>query len=343
MMPRFTSRFRFLSLPELTRGRPHARGGQDFGRRHRFRHGAWGVTILTRLSEHRGNLLRSGSTDSLFSEAYRMLFFLLVVPQLIGSSCNLFAQSCQGVQTESACSSDSHLGRIFVIGFMGGFVHSDDLRHSEAQIADRLQRSYGDRVRVRTFENRHIALAHAWVVDQLDKHVINGSGVHGEERNQGARIILFGHSWGASAVVYLARELERDGIPVLLTIQVDSIAKHGVDDSMIPVSVTEAVNFYQTDGLLHGRRKIIAVDPGRTRILGNIRMTYENEPAECRSYPWYDRFLFKGHTSIECDPYVWSQVDSLIRIHLPEPTDRNQSAGEPHARALNSSSYEASR
>jgi pimeloyl-ACP methyl ester carboxylesterase len=40
------------------------------------------------------------------------------------------------------------------------------------------------------------------------------------------RVILFGHSWGTSAVVYLARELEQDRVPVALTIQVDSVRKH---------------------------------------------------------------------------------------------------------------------
>ena len=33
--------------------------------------------------------------------------------------------------------------------------------------------------------------------------------------------IIYGHSWGASETVTLARELGRRGIPVLLTIQVD--------------------------------------------------------------------------------------------------------------------------
>jgi len=32
--------------------------------------------------------------------------------------------------------------------------------------------------------------------------------------------------------------------------------------------------------------------------------------------PWYDRVFFKGHTAIECDPHVWSQVEDLIRTRL---------------------------
>ncbi len=131
------------------------------------------------------------------------------------------------------------------------------------------------------------------------------------------RIILFGHSWGASAVVYLARELECEGIPVTLTIQVDSVRKHGEDDSVIPANVVEAINFYQPNGILQGQSRIKAADPAHTAILGNYRFAYEREPAACHAYHWYNRLLFKGHTAIECDPQVWSQIETLIESRLP--------------------------
>ena len=203
---------------------------------------------------------------------------------------------------------------VIVVGFVGGFVHADDLRHSEVQLIQKLQSSYGNDVTVRIFENHRRALAHKLILEQL--HRI-GNAVSSDEHEHGANLILFGHSWGGSAVVSLARELEKERIPVALTIQVDSIKKNGEDDSVIPANVAEAINFYQTRGLLHGQRQIIAADPSRTRILGNFRFTYDTEPAACHSYPWYNRLLFKGHTSIECDPQVWSQIDSLIRLHLP--------------------------
>ncbi len=34
-------------------------------------------------------------------------------------------------------------------------------------------------------------------------------------------------------------------------------------------------------------------------------------------YPWWDRFIAKAHTEIECDPSVWNQVEDLIRSNLP--------------------------
>jgi hypothetical protein len=121
-----------------------------------------------------------------------------------------------------------------VLGFVGGFVHSDDARHSEIQLARRLQEAYGETVHVRIFKNRDRVKAHKEIVKWLNS-------IPSTEPRPQPRVILFGHSWGASAVVYLARELEQDGVAVALTVQVDSISKHGQDDSIIPANVTEAV------------------------------------------------------------------------------------------------------
>lgn len=201
-----------------------------------------------------------------------------------------------------------------VVGFVGGFVHSDDIRHPEVRVIQRLRDEYANAVHVGIFENRHEERANASILNFLDRDK-DGSLSDQEKRN--ARIVLFGHSWGASAVVSLARELQREGIPVLLTVQVDSIIKHGQNDSVIPANVAQAINFYQTRGILHGRTQITAADPSRTQILGDFRFDYAREPAACSDFPWYDRRFFKGHTSIECDPRVWSRIESLIRSRLP--------------------------
>ena len=213
-------------------------------------------------------------------------------------------------QTQTSCG-DDNITPTLVIGFVGGFVHKDDRRHSEVQLARRLQETYCGRARVEIFTNRQRHQAHIAI-----KEWLNSVGPSLSDETPQPPIILFGHSWGASAVVYLARELEHDGIPVALTIQVDSVRKHGEDDSIIPANVVEAVNFYQNKGIIHGRAKIVAADASRTAILGNFNFTYQKEPDACRIYPWYDRLLFKGHTSIECDPRVWSQVQSLIEVRL---------------------------
>jgi hypothetical protein len=119
-------------------------------------------------------------------------------------------------------------------------------------------------------------------------------------------------------MVKLARELDQRGIPVLLTVQVDSVKRFGEDDSVIPSNVARAANFYQPNGLIHGRSEICAADPAKTQIIGNFRFDYKEHPIHCPEYPWYDRTFAKSHTEIDCDPAVWSQVETLIRQQIDQ-------------------------
>lgn len=247
--------------------------------------------------------------------------FLFVCLSLLLNPSRAIAQrsDSRASQVQPAAFTVAETAPTLVIGFVGGRVRCDDLRHSEVQLARRLHNEYGDRVIVQVFRNRDRAKAHRAIDEWL--YASKTAGV------SAPRLILFGHSWGASAVVYLARELEQDGVSVALTIQVDSVRKHGQDDAIIPANVAEAINFYQAKGIIHGRTEIVADDPNRTAVLGNFRLEYKEEPAECRAYPWYDRLFFKGHTSIECDPRVWSRIHGLIvtrivpPLHQPAPTE----------------------
>jgi hypothetical protein len=206
--------------------------------------------------------------------------------------------------------------QIIVIGFVGGFVRHDDLVHSGVQLAARLRQDYPSGVYINTFENHQGDQAHREVLHLLDS---DHDGALSADEKRNARVMIYGHSWGASETVTLANQLNRDGIPVLLTIQVDSVEKSGEDDSVIPPNVAQAVNFYQSDGLLHGRPAIRAADPAHTQILGNFRQDYAAKPIRCDAYPWWDRIFMKSHVEIECDPRVWKQVESLIRAKLPPP------------------------
>jgi hypothetical protein len=206
-----------------------------------------------------------------------------------------------------------------VIGFVGGFVKHNASAHSTVQVVDHLRNEYPAGVYVEAFENHRRQDAYREILRRLD---LNKDGTLSTEEKRNARIIIFGHSWGASETVTLARKLEKDGIPVLLTIQVDSVSKLGQNDSVIPANVGQAVNFYQPDGIIHGRPQIRAADPARTEIVGNFRFDYKTNPISCEGYPWFDRVLVKAHTEIECDPKVWDQVESLIYSKLaPETRD----------------------
>lgn len=204
---------------------------------------------------------------------------------------------------------------VIVIGFVGGYVHGDNMIHSEVQLAAKLRAMYPDGVHAEAIANHHAESAYPEIVRLLDTDH-NGTLTDGEKRN--ARIILYGHSWGASEAVTLARRLQKSGIPVLLTIQVDSVKKRHENDALIPANVAQAANFYQPDGILHGLPRIRAADPERTTILGNFRFDYKEKPVRCYDgYGWLVRHFARTHAEIECDPSVWSQVENLIRSNLP--------------------------
>lgn len=208
-----------------------------------------------------------------------------------------------------------------VIGFVGGFVRRDANIHSVVQLADRLHQQYPQGVFAEVLENRRRDEAHAAILRRID---LDNDGSLSAEEKRNARIILYGHSWGATAAVLLARKLQRENIPVLLTIQVDSVTKPGQNDRTIPPNVAAAANFYQLDGFLHGQREIRAADPKRTQIIGNFRSDYKAHPVECKQYPWYNRVFMKAHIEIECDPKVWTQVESLIHAKLSEQKSQDR-------------------
>jgi len=210
-----------------------------------------------------------------------------------------------------------------VVGFLGGFVPHNEPHHPEVQLIRDLRQEYPKDVYFGLFENRKVSEAYKTILNQL-----GGDGTPSEDKKHRARIVLFGHSWGASAVVALSRKLERAGIPVTLTIQIDSVAKPFQNDWLIPPNVSQAVNFYQTHGLVHGRRKIIPADPVRTTILGNFLWEDKGQTAECPGFSWRRRLLSKGHIDIECDRKVWGQIETLLRRHLPNPVSTHADTGE---------------
>lgn len=204
-----------------------------------------------------------------------------------------------------------------LIGFVGGFVRHDNANQGPVQFAQRARQSLPKNSHVQVFENRHRKSAYKAIVRLLD---VNHDGVLSAEEKAQARIVLFGHSWGASAVVLLARELDRAKIPVLLTVQVDSITKPWQRDGVIPDNVAAAVNFYQPHGFVHGRSKIRAGDKSKTQILGNYRYDYQQTPVQCEGTSWFNRTFTHDHMQSNCDPRLWAQVESLVLQRMePEP------------------------
>jgi pimeloyl-ACP methyl ester carboxylesterase len=214
-----------------------------------------------------------------------------------------------------------------VIGFVGGFVRHDNPRHGPVLLARRIQNSVPKDAYVQVFENRHRRSAYDTILRLLDN---NHDGALSSEEKSRARIILYGHSWGASAVVMLARELNRMAIPVLLTVQVDSVRKLWQNDGVIPENVASAVNFFQPHGLVHGRASIAAADPLKTQILGNYRFDYSAAPVKCDQPSWFDH-ITPSHAQSECDPHLWGQVEALVqeRVQVQSGAVAQNPSGQP--------------
>jgi len=243
----------------------------------------------------------------------RLLIYICALA-LLGSTARAGSETSSALLGVSPASSTNP--PFIVVGFLGGFVTHDEPHHPEVQLIQDLRQEYPKDVYFGLFENRRVGEAYKTILKQLDS---KEEGTPLEDKKRRARVVLFGHSWGASAVVALSRKLERAGIPVALTIQIDSVAKPFQNDWLIPPNVLQAVNFYQTHGLIHGRRKIVPADPVHTTILGNFLWENKGQAAECHGFSWRSRLLGKGHTEIECDRKVWWQVKTLLRRHLAAP------------------------
>jgi hypothetical protein len=210
---------------------------------------------------------------------------------------------------------------VIVVGIVGGWIRADNHDDHIVQLADRLNREYGPGVHAEIFENHHREQARERILALLDT---DRSGTLEAGEKQQARIVLYGESWGGSETVELARELKERGIPVMLTVQVDSVAKMGENDEVTPANVVQAVNFYQPHGIIHGCQAIRAEDASRTEVIGNFRFDYEKHPVPVRGSSWFAKTFLRPHVSIENDPAVWSRIETLIRSKLPTPAAQLQ-------------------
>jgi len=201
-----------------------------------------------------------------------------------------------------------------VIGFVGGRVHANNGVHLEVSMAERLQRLHPRDALVRVFANHHGEDALKEVMREVDT---NHDGKISRAEREAARIVIYGHSWGASQTVTLAQQLDREKIPVLLTVQVDSVAKSNeIDGGEIPGNVAQAINFYQANGMLRGRSVIRAMEPLKTKILGNIRSDYSVHKIDCHKFPWFARTFMRPHIEIENDARVWDRIEAMIEERI---------------------------
>lgn len=199
-------------------------------------------------------------------------------------------------------------GATLVIGFLGGYERWDDGHRSVRQLVLRLRTRPGvPPIYAESIENHRHGLALKLIAHALDT---NHNGRLDADEKARARVILFGQSWGGAATVSIANNLQKLGIPVLLTVQVDSV---GVHDAVIPANVRAAVNFYQHDpGPIRGRSEIRAADPAQTAILGNFQSSYIFRSVDESDASWARRTFGGSHAKMELDPAVWARVEQYI-------------------------------
>jgi hypothetical protein len=234
---------------------------------------------------------------------FALLFALFDV-----SDCGLRGQRYSDIKTPTPLGREDTL----IIGFMGGRDSWRDENVGVGRLAAKLRKSELKGVHVETIENLKRDLALKFVKNSLDR---DGNRELDESERSPARIIVYGQSFGGAAVVKFARQLNEIAVPVLLTIQIDSV---GRGDEMIPPNVRTAANYYQDNGrVIRGARNIRATDPNRTVILFDRRIDYLTRNVEVRRVPWYKKAFRTDHLKMDNDPEVWQEVEQLI-LHVIE-------------------------
>lgn len=216
--------------------------------------------------------------------------------------------------------------KVLILGFLGGREPWDNPHRNVRKLALKLRAQYPDKVRVETVENRKRHLARELIRRAFDR---NRDGQLDAQERAGIRLILYGQSFGGAAVVKLARELERTGVPVLLTVQVDSV---GRGDGIIPANVARAANLFQRNGLfIHGEPKIRAQDPSRTTIIGNFEFDYRNKKIDLSEVSWMKKLIRVAHTKMDFDPAVWALVEEFIEKEIKRLDDERHVRRRFHA------------
>ncbi len=166
-------------------------------------------------------------------------------------------------------------------------------------------------VHVETVENTRRGTALKLIRSAFDH---NQDGVLDEQERASVRLILYGQSFGGAAVVKLARQLQKTDLPVLLTVQIDSV---GWGDAVIPSNVASAANLYQRDGLfIRGEPQVRAEDPAKTKILGNFTFSYRDRNIDLSKVPWHKKIFRTAHAKMELDAEVWAKVEEIILTAL---------------------------
>ncbi len=246
------------------------------------------------------------------------LFFFVILAALLSlqAGCASFrGKQYHHFSTSTPLKSDQTL----VLGFLGGMERWDDESRGVRQVAIKLEAMNLPNVHVETLENRKRDLAIKFIQNVFD---YNQNGFLEDWERDSARLILYGHSLGGAAVVKLSNDLKKMGVPVLLTVQIDSVGLL-YDDHIIPSNVKHAANLFQNDGwILQGEDKIEPEDPNKTKVIANIRFYYRDKNVDISSLSWERRLFSTPHVKMDADSEVWATVERMILSEIVDNTDQ---------------------
>jgi hypothetical protein len=248
-----------------------------------------------------------------------LFLFRTSVLCLVLSSCSLVqGQGYQDFTTPTPL----HERDFLIVGFMGGRESWDNDKRGVRKLALKLRAMNLPGVHVETIENKKRRLAIELICKAFDR---NRDGQLDAGERTSARVLLYGQSFGGAAVVKLARQLKKIDVPVLLTVQVDSV---GRGDKMITSNVIRAANLFQRDGLIiKGEREIRPEDPSKTTIIGNFKFSYSGKKIDLSEVSWLKRLFQAAHTKMDHDPEMWALVERIILDAIDSLTSRNNRHG----------------
>ena len=182
-----------------------------------------------------------------------------------------------------------HSCKILYAGFVGAMESSNRKGSGVVQIRDVLRGSAYPDVCSESFIPLSWESCRNWILRQFPAH---SAPFTQAELEEAPRIILLGHSTGGWAMLKVARDLRDKGIPVELTVQLDSV---GITDYTVPSNVKMSAIFHARDLLMLLTTKNIRMeDPQRTKLVANVLVKNAS------------------HLSITCDPRVKTLVLSAV-------------------------------
>lgn len=155
--------------------------------------------------------------------------------------------------------------KVIYLGMVGGLETSNNKRSGVVQIRNILQGPTFPDVCAKSFSPYVWRSGFLWLLTHFPPHP---GQLTKEELARAPKVVLVGHSLGGWAVLSVARNLKRKGIPVELCVQIDSV---GITDHTAPGNIRAAAIFHANDIMFPLTTKSIKLeDSNQTKLVENI-------------------------------------------------------------------------